>query len=104
MATPKLSWNQLVSGKRPRGTGDLGQLRAMLWRALRVAEEALYNAVQSADEAMVVKYLHVIGILAARYRDVYGDSELEIRVAAIEAQLNGSPTTGGVQIAPLDRK
>jgi len=90
MSNPKLSWNQIISGKCPRGNGDLGALRVLLWRLIRVCEEGAYHSLEAGDEDRLIKYINAASNLAARFRDCHADDELNRKLDELIAKRQNS--------------
>jgi hypothetical protein len=76
--------------RRFRQPGDLTQLRRVLWRTI-VEVEALLDT-HPPSNALVLKSTHALSQLAGTYTKLVESSELEARVAALEATLNTRKT------------
>jgi hypothetical protein len=80
MVSPKLDWNQIVSGKRPKGSGDLGASQKLAWKWLRCVEAAIDNALSVDDMETFSKLVHAGGMLLARHQALCQDSELSAKL------------------------
>lgn len=89
MSTPNLDWNQIVSGKRPRGSLELSQLRGILARWIKVADSAIYQTVENNDLDLFIRLLHVGSLVAARFESLTKNSDLEERLVKLEGSKNG---------------
>jgi hypothetical protein len=72
-----------MARKRRGKPGDLVQLRAVLWRTI-LEVEALLDARPPATE-VVLKSAHALAQLAGAYTKLTETTELEARIAALEA-------------------
>lgn len=89
MPSPKLDWNQIVKGRKPKGSGDLGLLQRLTWKWLRCIEAAVDDAVARGDLEMFGKLVHAGGMLIARHHALCHDTELAARYHELLSIQNG---------------
>ena len=90
MATPRIDWNQIVSGKRPRNTASLRGLQDTLWKLLRVAEAGVYHHIETGETDLAVRFLNSTVILGARCHALLLDLDLSERLDALLDRHNAS--------------
>jgi hypothetical protein len=75
--------------KRKRQPGNLHQLQVVLWNALLDAQGVLDQAERDNPE-LILKAVHAVSQCAGQYAKLLEIGELEARVQAIEAAMQGS--------------
>jgi hypothetical protein len=71
--------------RRVSKIGGLEDARAKLWQAITTAEDLLLE--ETADPSMTLRAVHAITQACAAYVKLVESSELEARVAELEAQV-----------------
>ena len=80
-------WTQLIRADKRRSKGDLTQLQRKLWYAISVVETGMKGAMSDDDHDGIRKWAHALNQLASTYLKVALDSDLEVRLEAIEQHL-----------------
>jgi hypothetical protein len=80
----RLTYGQLLAGKRRRNKGSLNALQKSLWLHIKATEESLLQAMADDDFDRVLRCGHAIAQLAGAYRSVHADADLEARIKALE--------------------
>lgn len=70
---------------KARKTGDVSDLRKIVWRAVRAAEQMMFQ--ENATPELVFKAIYAISQIGNTYMKVLEVDELEERVAALEEAL-----------------
>ena len=80
-----------MARKRYRKPGDLGQLRAVLWRTIVEVEQLLDT--RPPGHELVLKSAHALAQLAGAYTRLVETADLEERIQRLEAaaERNGHP-------------
>jgi hypothetical protein len=80
----KLTYGQLLAGKRRRNKGSLEGLKKSLWLHIKATEASLLQALTDNDFDRVLRCGHAIAQLAGAYRSVHADADLETRIKLLE--------------------
>jgi hypothetical protein len=75
-----------LARRRAYKPGDVHQLLRMVWQALVEAEAVLLAA---EDPDLILRACHAISQCGGQYNKLLETSDLEARLAALEAQLRG---------------
>jgi hypothetical protein len=77
-------WTELLRADKRRSKGDLTQLRRRVWYAISVVETGMKGAMSDDDHDGIRKWAHALNQLASTYLKIAFDSDLEVRLEAIE--------------------
>ena len=94
MSSGENQWTQLLASNRRRSKGDLTQLQRKVWYAINVVETGMKSAMTDDDHEGIRKWAHALNQLAATYLRVTLDSDLEIRLKAIEQRFHAEDALG----------
>lgn len=82
-------WNQIHRSNRRRAKGDVEQLRRQIWHSLRVAADAIDNAVSDGDQEIAIKWTHVQLQMSNAYLKILEAAEVAPEIAEIKKRLEG---------------
>ena len=78
-----------LAKKSARKPGNLQALQRKLWGAIVHAEEVLEGASRDQDRELTLKAIHALSQCGGQYAKLLEIGELEARVAALEAHVQG---------------
>ncbi len=74
---------------RRRKPGDIEALKRMVWNAITHAQEVLEQSALDGEPELRLKAIHALSQCAGQYSKLIEVGELEARLAALEARVQG---------------
>jgi hypothetical protein len=94
MSQGKGYYHQLLGGQRRGGLGTLAQARRELWRAIRAMALTLDKAMAEEDTDAIIRCSHAISQMTASFGKLIESHELELRLADVQAIIDGKKVRG----------